>query len=83
MKKTSAALVAAFLAAPTLAQAQDIFAPSFTPMPGFYVGVGGGFTTPLSSNNNATGIGPVVGGKLATTSSAPASTWTGATARRL
>ena len=64
MKKTSAALVAAFLAVPTLAQAQDIFAPSFTPNPGFYVGVGGGFTTPLSSNNNATGIGPVVGGKF-------------------
>jgi OmpA-OmpF porin, OOP family len=64
LKKTSAALIAAFLAVPTLAQAQDIFSPSFTPMPGFYVGVGGGFTTPITSNNNATGIGPVVGGKF-------------------
>jgi OmpA-OmpF porin, OOP family len=64
VKKTSAALVAAFLAAPTLAQAQDIFAPSFTPMPGYYVGIGGGFTTPITSNNTSTGIGPVIGGKV-------------------
>ena len=50
MKKTSAALVAALLAAPTLAQAQDLFAPSFTPMPGYYVGIGGVYATASKDN---------------------------------
>jgi outer membrane protein OmpA-like peptidoglycan-associated protein len=69
VKKTSAALVAAFLAVPTLAQAQDMFSPSFTPMPGFYVGAGGGAewllgtTTSPNGQQISSSTGWAVGGK--------------------
>jgi len=45
--------------APMALHAQEIDA-----FPGFYIGAGGGITTPLSSPNNATGVGWVVGGKF-------------------
>jgi len=58
--KKTAALVAAILAMPTLAQAQEINA-----FPGFYIGAGGGITIPLTtSNNGASGVGWAVGGKV-------------------
>ena len=69
MKKTSAALVAALLAVPTLAQAQDMFSPSFTPSPGFYVGAGGGAEWLLGTTSSPngqqinSGTGWSVGGK--------------------
>jgi outer membrane protein OmpA-like peptidoglycan-associated protein len=47
------------MVAPSFAYAQEINA-----QPGFYVGAGGGISTPLSSPNNATGLGWVVGGKF-------------------
>jgi OOP family OmpA-OmpF porin len=50
---------AAIALAPVVSQAQEINA-----QPGFYIGAGGGITTPLSSPNNATGVGWVAGGKF-------------------
>src|SRR5436190_8325004 len=52
-------LFAAIALAPVVSQAQEINA-----QPGFYIGAGGGISTPLSSPNNATGLGWVVGGKF-------------------
>jgi OmpA-OmpF porin, OOP family len=57
MKKAIA--IAALIALPAVAQAQD-----FSPQPGFYIGAGGGLSTPLYSPNNTTGPGWVVGGKF-------------------
>ena len=45
--------------APFAVQAQEIDA-----QPGFYIGAGGGITIPLSTPNNNSGIGYVVGGKV-------------------
>src|SRR5579872_117402 len=45
--------------APVASQAQEINA-----YPGFYIGAGGGITTPLSSPNSSTGVGWVAGGKV-------------------
>jgi outer membrane protein OmpA-like peptidoglycan-associated protein len=59
MNKKIVVFAAALAATPTFAQAQEIDA-----QPGFYIGAGGGITTPLSSPNNSTGVGPVVGGKI-------------------
>jgi outer membrane protein OmpA-like peptidoglycan-associated protein len=55
------ALVATALAAavPFASQAEEINA-----QPGFYVGAGGGISTPLSGTNNVSGLGWVVGGKV-------------------
>jgi outer membrane protein OmpA-like peptidoglycan-associated protein len=59
MKKHIVILGAVVAMAPIASHAQEINA-----QPGFYVGAGGGITTPLSSPNNTTGIGWVVGGKF-------------------
>ena len=59
MNKKIVVFAAALAVTPTFAQAQEIDA-----QPGFYIGAGGGITTPLSSPNNSTGVGPVVGGKI-------------------
>jgi OmpA-OmpF porin, OOP family len=58
--KTKALILGALAAlAPALSHAQEINA-----QPGFYIGAGGGISTPLSTPNNSTGIGWVVGGTL-------------------
>jgi OOP family OmpA-OmpF porin len=53
-------------AAPIAAQAQDKgdFWNAIAPFQGFYIGAGGGITTPLTSNNNSTGVGWAAGGKV-------------------
>lgn len=58
-KAKALVLAVAFALAPVAPHAQEIDV-----FPGFYIGAGGGITTPLSSPNNATGIGWVVGGKF-------------------
>jgi outer membrane protein OmpA-like peptidoglycan-associated protein len=62
--------MAAILAVPTLTHAQDILSPSFTPMPGFYIGAGGGASwllgttsSPNGQSISATGTGWSVGAK--------------------
>src|SRR5438445_1108915 len=60
VKKISAAVVAAFLTAPTLAQAQAI-----NPQPGIYVGAGGGAAWHIGSQAGAsTSTGWAAGGML-------------------
>jgi outer membrane protein OmpA-like peptidoglycan-associated protein len=59
MKKKIVVLGAVVAMAPAFSHAQEINA-----QPGFYIGAGGGITTPLSSPNSATGIGWVAGGKF-------------------
>jgi len=58
MKKAVFAAIAATLT-PLAVQAQDIVA-----LPGFYIGAGGGISTPLSTPNSASGIDWVAGGKI-------------------
>src|ERR1700751_2759507 len=58
MKRQAFVFGVAIAWAPFATSAQEI-----NSQPGFYVGAGGGITTPLSSPNNATGVGWVVGGK--------------------
>jgi len=58
--KTKALILGALATlAPALSHAQEINA-----QPGFYIGAGGGISTPLSTPNNSTGIGWVVGGTI-------------------
>jgi hypothetical protein len=59
MNKTVMVLDAAAALMPVLAHAREINA-----QPGFYIGADGGITTPISSPNNTTGIGWVIGGKV-------------------
>jgi OOP family OmpA-OmpF porin len=59
MTKRAAFAVIAAVLTPVAVQAQDIAA-----FPGFYVGAGGGISTPLSTPNNASGLGWVAGGKI-------------------
>jgi outer membrane protein OmpA-like peptidoglycan-associated protein len=64
VKKITAAAVAAFLASPAIVQAQD-----FTPLPGFYIGAGGGADWLLGTTTSPNGqsisstTGWAVGGK--------------------
>src|SRR5690349_1381491 len=59
MKRQAVILGVAVALTPVMSYGQEINA-----QPGFYVGAGGGITTPLSSPNNATGVGWVAGGKV-------------------
>jgi len=59
MKAKTAIFAGVMSLAPALVLAQEIDA-----QPGFYIGAGGGITTPLSSPNNTTGVGWAVGGKV-------------------
>jgi opacity protein-like surface antigen len=59
MNKKAMLLSAVVALAPAMSYAQEINA-----YPGFYIAAGGGITTPLSSPNNSTGVGWVVGGKV-------------------
>jgi outer membrane protein OmpA-like peptidoglycan-associated protein len=59
MKVKTAIISGIISLCPAFAMAQEIDA-----QPGFYIGAGGGLSTPLSSPNNATGLGWVVGGKV-------------------
>lgn len=59
MKRHILTIGAVVAMAPIASHAQEINA-----QPGFYVGAGGGITTPLSTPNNSTGVGWVAGGKF-------------------
>ena len=59
-------MCAALAASPVAVHAQDKgdFWNAITPFQGFYIGAGGGITTPLSTPNSASGVGFVAGGKV-------------------
>jgi outer membrane protein OmpA-like peptidoglycan-associated protein len=59
-----AAVMLAALAGTAQAQDFGLQPNTINVQPGFYVGAGGGITTPLSGSNNASGVGWVVGGKF-------------------